>query len=415
MNLKTRLWWQPARKAVDRRDDRSVSFLELFYDLVYVVLVAQVTHAFAAHLDLKHLGHFVFLFTIVWWAWLNGTTYHEYHGNNDIRTRLFTFAQMFAVAGMAVFAHSAMGEGSRGFAFCYGLFQLILSILWWRLAVHDPEHHVANRPFVIAFSMSTLLFFASIFVATPFRFYMWTAAVLLSLLQPLVMFVLRPRVYTQSHHRALHFSPALVERFGLFNILVLAEVVVGVVNGLAERHHLVPLAFGVAGLGLCIAIMMWWLYFDFVSHRHPHAGQANGATWIYMHLFISLSIAMTGATVLNVVEHAGEPLEPTVRWLLVSAVATYVLCLVPLMRVIQILPQLRTANNLASTILASIALVIVLLGFTTLNALPLLVIIVVLMAVPVVYAVVIWVQVLEAQDTRHQPSTLHAADTISPT
>ena len=84
MNLKFRIWWQPARKAGDFDDDRSVSFLELFYDLVYVVLVAQLSHALAAHLDLKHLWQFMFLFAIVWWSWLNGSTYHEYHVGSRI-------------------------------------------------------------------------------------------------------------------------------------------------------------------------------------------------------------------------------------------------------------------------------------------------------------------------------------------
>ena len=153
--------------------------MELFYDLAYVVLVAELAHSLAAHLDLKHMGQFAFLFAIVWWSWLNGSWYHEFHGNNDIRTRVFTFLQMFMVAGMAVFAHNALGEGSVGFAFFFGLYQLVACYLWWRLAVHDPEHHRENRAYVIAFSLSTILFFASIFVATPLRFYIWVAAMLI--------------------------------------------------------------------------------------------------------------------------------------------------------------------------------------------------------------------------------------------
>ena len=46
-----RKWWQPPRKASERELDRSVTFLELFYDLVYVVLIAQLSHALAAHLS----------------------------------------------------------------------------------------------------------------------------------------------------------------------------------------------------------------------------------------------------------------------------------------------------------------------------------------------------------------------------
>jgi len=37
------------------------------------------------------LASFALLFVIVWWSWLNGTNYHELHGNNDVSTRVFTF------------------------------------------------------------------------------------------------------------------------------------------------------------------------------------------------------------------------------------------------------------------------------------------------------------------------------------
>lgn len=398
MALRFRSWWRPARKASEPHDDRTVSFLELFYDLVYVVLVAELAHALAGHFDLKHIGQFAFLFSIVWWSWLNGTTYHEYHGNNDIRTRVFTFAQMFAVAGMAVFAHNALGNGSVGFALFYGIFQTILSYLWWRLAVHDPQHHIENRPFVIAFSLSTALFFVSIFVPTPFRFYLWGFAVLLSLLQPLIMFGLRPQAERSS---PITFSPALIERFGLFNILVLAEIIVGVVSGLTHHEHLSTSALITGGLGLCVAFAMWWLYFDFISHRKPLATQLAGTSWLYMHLFVSMSIVATGAVVLTIVEHAGEPLGAIVRWVLVGAIAVYLLSLVPLMRVITVPDEAKAAYDRGSILVFIVALIIASLGFTGLATLPLLGIVVVLMLAPVAYAVVFWVKVLEAREIQH--------------
>jgi low temperature requirement protein LtrA len=115
---------------VDRPPERHVTFLELFYDLVYVVLIVQLAHSLSQHIDPSSIGRYLALFFVVWWAWLNGTLYHDIHGNNDIRTRVFTFMQMFTVAAMAVFAHNAIGEGSKGFALSYAAFQLILTFLW---------------------------------------------------------------------------------------------------------------------------------------------------------------------------------------------------------------------------------------------------------------------------------------------
>ena len=131
-----RKWWQRPRNISERSEHRQVSFLELFYDLVYVVLIAELTHALADHIDLQHIAEFSFLFIITWWAWINGTAYHDFHGNNDIRTRIFTFLQMFTVAAMAVFAHDALGETSSGICF----------VLCW-LSTHLNFSVVANwRP-----------------------------------------------------------------------------------------------------------------------------------------------------------------------------------------------------------------------------------------------------------------------------
>ena len=106
-----RHWWQKPKKTSELTEDRKVTFLELFYDLVYVAIISELTHSFSLTMTINGAIEFTFIFIIVWWAWLNGTLYHELHGNNDIRTRFFTFLQMFSVMAMAVFAHHALGEG----------------------------------------------------------------------------------------------------------------------------------------------------------------------------------------------------------------------------------------------------------------------------------------------------------------
>ena len=85
-----------------------------------MALIAQIAHDFSNHLDPVGLRNYIGLFIIVWWAWINGTMYHELHGNNDIRTRVFTFLQMFGVVAMSVFAHDAIGKNFDGFALFKG-------------------------------------------------------------------------------------------------------------------------------------------------------------------------------------------------------------------------------------------------------------------------------------------------------
>ena len=215
-----RSWWKPPRKTSERESERRVTFLELFYDLVYVVIIAELAHALANHVDPAGIYNYAALFIVVWWAWINGTLYHELHGQNDIRTRVFTFLQMFTVAAMAVFAHNATGEGSVGFALSYAAFQLILTYMWWRTGVRDPEHRPLSIPYSLTFLTLTLLFVASAIVPVPFRFYLWGAALFVSLLLPLITFKFgrkNPRVRAELQ-RTISVSPSAVERFGLFTI-----------------------------------------------------------------------------------------------------------------------------------------------------------------------------------------------------
>ncbi|HEX6207322.1 MAG TPA: low temperature requirement protein A, partial [Actinomycetota bacterium] len=71
-----RLWRPPARFE-ERAPDRRVTFLELFFDLVFVVIIAQLAHRLAEHPSWSGVGWFVFLFYAVWSSWINGTLYHD--------------------------------------------------------------------------------------------------------------------------------------------------------------------------------------------------------------------------------------------------------------------------------------------------------------------------------------------------
>lgn len=131
-------------------------------------------------------------------------------------------------------------------------------------------------------------------------------------------------------------SPSLVERFGLFTIIVLGEVVVGVVGGATEHHHLTWLVEPTAILGMLVAIGLWWVYFDFISHRLPNQVTLMVSEWFYLHLPLTMGVATVGVSVFYLVAHAREPLLPEVRWLMVFAMAVTLLSVALLTRTIQL-------------------------------------------------------------------------------
>ncbi len=395
-----RKWWQPPRMVSEREAERSVTFLELFYDLVYVVLIAELAHALAGDVTWSGVGGFAFLFIIVWWAWFNGTSYHDLHGNNDIRTRVFTFSQMFTVAAMAVFAHNALSGGATGFALSFAAFQLILTYLWWRTGVHDPNHRPLSKPYSFTFLLNTLLFVMSVFVPAPWRFYLWGFALLLSLLLPLYIFSLgrNNAAVRVEINRAIDVTPSLVERFGLLTIIVLGEVVVGTVGGVAEHHELTWVVVVTAVAGMSIAVGLWWVYFDFVSHRRPRPTIGMVSRWFYLHLPLTAGIAATGAAVFNVVEHAEEPLSASVRWLLGGAVALTLICVASLMQSIQVPPDQYPLYRWGGIITVFSSVLILILGILQLPTIPALLILIVLMLIPIFYGVKVWIQVFGGKE-----------------
>jgi low temperature requirement protein LtrA len=396
----TRRWWRTPRRLSEREEERRVTFLELFYDLVYVVVVAEIGHYLAGHITVAGLAQAAFLFVLIWVAWLNGSIYHDLHGQNDLRSRFFTFAQMFTVAGMAVFAHSAFGVGATGFALSVAAYQVLLGYLWWRTGVHDPNHRPLSQPYAQSFLVSILLFAGSLFAPEGWNVTMWALGLLLVVLLPLRLLVMRPsdssvRVQLE---RSLEIGPSAVERFDQFTIIVLGEVIVAVVRGVAEHERLDWTVVSTAGLGMLIAIGLWWVYFDIVAQRIPQRSRRAVFAWLYLHLPATLGIVAVGAATLNVVEHAGEPLAAGVRWLLVGASALTLCSIALLIPAIQVPERQRPFFGRAAAITAGAGLAAIMLGVPNLSTIQLLLGLNALLLAPVLSIVSVWISAFGAEE-----------------
>jgi low temperature requirement protein LtrA len=392
-----RPWWQAPRRPADPHVGRSVSFLELFYDLVYVVLISELSHTFSAHPTPGGALGFAFLFVTVWWAWFNGSTYHDLHGNNDLRTRVFTFLQMFTVAAMAVYAHTALEGGATGFALSYAAFQGLMAYLWWRTGVYDPDHRVLATPYAVGFLVTMSLFLASVFVDERARLVLWGVSVLLSLVSPLAQFNMRGSGARAQVRLLLQISPALAERYGLFMILVLAEVVTGSVRGVvAGEPTLAALSLGALGIGL--AVMLWWLYFDLVARRRPLPQRRPVLQWIYGNLLTALSISATGALVLALIRQAAESPLKSAGPLLPGAVTLFMLGTAQTILSLQVPDRLRPLYRRSGLLTALVALMVAGLGALRLTPMVLLLAMLGAIAVPVAYGLVVWVKDFGAED-----------------
>jgi low temperature requirement protein LtrA len=331
-----REWMRPPRPHGAAVEGRTVSFLELFYDLVFVVFVSQVAHALAVHPDGAGVRGFVVLFTLVWYTWLNGTLYHDLHGSDDGRSRTYMFVQMLLVALMSVYAGEATVdlEAGRRFATLLALLLVWLIYQWWTVRRQDDAQMAAlSTPYFVGVAVILVLVVASIPVQNPStRLVLWGLGAAGAIVIPLVGTTWR----NEGLSEGFRVSESTAERFALFTIIVLGEVIVGVVDGLTQTDG----SWATTGTGwLCLGVGfgIWWNYFDFVGRRPPRPGLGVRGIWLVSHLPLSMSVAAVGAGMVSLVEHASDSRTPSgTSWLVGGAMA--LLCL-SLAVIVSLVPQ----------------------------------------------------------------------------
>ncbi|MGB8361497.1 MAG: low temperature requirement protein A, partial [Acidimicrobiia bacterium] len=216
-----RRFWLPPRAHGQVIEDRTVSFLELFYDLVYVVVIGRAAHHLAGDVSWRGVGEFAVLFSLTWIAWLNGTLYYELHGREEGRTRFYVFVQMLLLALLAVFIDGAGGSDGVPFGVVYMLYLAVLSWLWYTVRLQDEEQYMASTArYLAGMVISILVVGLSLFLSVEGRMIAWAGVVLMWLVGS---FLLARMAGRQSGVRV---TDSLVERYGLFVIIVLGEVVV---------------------------------------------------------------------------------------------------------------------------------------------------------------------------------------------
>lgn len=351
-------YWQPPRAHGEIVENRSVSFLELFYDLVYVVMIAVAAGTLAHDITWRSVGEFVVVFGLIWLAWFNGTVLYDLHGREDIRTRAFTFGQMVLIVLLAVYVGDAAGDGGRGFALVYAAFVALLIWLWYTVRRQDDERFMSmTRRYMSLMTIALLVMLGSAFLPNDARVVVW--ALLLGIW--LVTLIVLGRGAEMITEQSFIVFDSTVERFGLFTIIVLGEVVVAVVDGLTEADRdLVTIATGL--FALVIGFGLWWNYFDLAGRRLPREDPGGSPTWMVSHLPLALSIATAGAAMVGVIEHATAGRAPTATtWLLTGSTALGLVSLAMIVRTLQDYDRLKTVyrpTSFAMLVAAGVALLL---------------------------------------------------------
>ncbi|HIE20990.1 MAG TPA: low temperature requirement protein A [Acidimicrobiia bacterium] len=307
----------PPRLRTLEEAKRTATWLELFYDLAFVAAVAVMGVRLAHDVTWPSIASYLGYFALVWWLWASYTFYADRYDTDDLIFRLLAGAQIVGVVLIAVSLSQGEAGSTTAFSIGYTAVRLILLMLYGRAYRHVPETRELVRGYLTGFGAAAVLWFLSIFVSPPARFWVWALAFAVDLATPYVLRKVQAAVPLDVSH--------LPERFGLFTILVLGEAIVAVTVGLGDISWQ-PATTLVGLFGLGTATCLWWIYFDHhegsVVRRRGDQRNWRPTVWIYSHLPLAVAVAVFGLSVEIAITSAdnGEYGRPQ-RWLLLGSIA----------------------------------------------------------------------------------------------
>ncbi|MGO4259936.1 low temperature requirement protein A [Lysobacter sp. TAB13] len=276
-----------------REGHAKVGYAELFFDLVFVFAVTQLSHTLLEHLTPTGALRTGLLFLAVWWLWICTSWVTNWLDPEKIPVRLTVFGLMLGGLMMSSALPDAFAERGLAFAVVFAAMQVGRSafMLWALRGGRSPGNFLNFIRITLWFAMSAVLWIAGGLAEPESRAWWWLGAVALEYLGPIAFFRV-PGLGRSSLSDWDVEGGHLSERCGLFIIIALGEsvLITGATFAKLEWNPVTIAAFCIAFLG---SVAMWWIYFDSgaargehrITHGHDTASQARLA-YTYLHLLI---------------------------------------------------------------------------------------------------------------------------------
>jgi low temperature requirement protein LtrA len=300
--------------------DVRVSTVELFFDLVFVFTITQLTSLLARDPTVLGLARVVLVFGNVWWmyggyAWLTNA-----FPPREPVLRLLILVGMAGFLIVALAIPDAFGDSGVAFGLGYLVVTLVHTGMFLRSTEESTlQAMVRLGPFN---AITAVLLLVAGFTDGAVRWALWSSGFVLHWITPFFTRVSGFRI------RAAHF----VERHGLIVLIALGESVVAIGIGVVGRDLRAGLVL-TSVLGLSVAAALWWLYFDGEDERAERAlGSADRdrSPWLalnafgYAFLLILGGIIVLAAGVKLAIVRYAEPVTAPAAWFLAAGVAAYV-------------------------------------------------------------------------------------------
>ncbi len=294
MSARAQRWHVPMSGRDPEEEHRAATPLELFFDLCFVVAIAQASIALHHEVAEGHLldGALFFgmTFFAIWWAWMNFTWFASAYDTDDVLYRLLTFVQIAGVLVIASGVERAFLELDYATVTVgYVIMRIGLVAQWLRVAIEHADRRTTAGRYAIGVALVQVGWVARLFLPEGLGLAAFAPLVLAELLVP-------TWAESTGHPTPFHRGH-IAERYGLFTIIVLGECILATSAAVQEAVTVGGLSLSLLTLaagGLVLVLAMWWAYFKHDSAAEP-TELRQAFIWGYGHYFVFAAVAATGA------------------------------------------------------------------------------------------------------------------------
>jgi low temperature requirement protein LtrA len=288
-----------------------VTYAELFFDLVFVFAITQISHTLLAHFTLLGALQVTLLFLAVWWVWVFTSWITNWLDPEKTPVRLLLFAMMLGGLVLSTSIPKAFDERGLWFALAYATMQVGKTIFLWLSTPASRPRTRMNAIRIAAWLSTSAIFWITGGIAEgQSRLVLWAIALVIEYISPAVRFWI-PRFGASSVADWMIEGGHMAERCALFIIIALGESIVVIGATFAEltwTSENLP-AFVSALVG---SIAMWWIYFHIGAEagseelsRSSEPGRLARLAYTYLHMPIVAGIVVAAVADELVLKHPG--------------------------------------------------------------------------------------------------------------
>ena len=306
-----------------------VTFVELFFDLVFVFAVTQLSHSLLADLTLSGALHTALLLVALWWVWIDTSWVTNWLDPDRTPVRLALFVIM--LLGLTLSAAIPEAFAERGLVFAAALVTIQVGrSIFFIFAVDGDRNHIRNFQRITAWlAFAGVFWIAGGLAEGETRVSLWLIAVVIECIAPATAFW-TPGLGRSSTTDWTIEVDHMAERCGLFIIIALGESILVVGATFSELEWTAPVVGAFLG-SFVGSVAMWWIYFTTaeagtaVASSFDDSGRIGRSAYTYMHIPIVAGIIVTAVGDELVLAHPAGHAEPAAVAAIIGGPALYLI------------------------------------------------------------------------------------------